>query len=71
MTEKALLVSEVIVKDKGAKDGLGHPRAITFMCLWYLFSLLTLFMNKIVMSSYGGDAAVLSECESQILFGFM
>lgn len=43
-----------------AAKGLMSSRAILFLILWYIFSLLTLFLNRIILTSLGGDPVVLS-----------
>lgn len=43
------------------KGGLGNPRALLFLVLWYVFSGCTLFLNKYILSYMGGDPTILGE----------
>ncbi|XP_063599045.1 solute carrier family 35 member E2A-like isoform X1 [Penaeus indicus] len=51
---------------KRAKNiGLQHPRAILFLVLWYIFSGITLFLNKYILTYQNADPHVL--CGMQML----
>lgn len=41
--------------------GIRHPKAILFLVLWYIFSSLTLFLNKYIVDMQQGDAGLLGE----------
>jgi solute carrier family 35 protein E2 len=41
-----------------------HPRAFTFLLLWYFFSGCTLFLNKYIISSMRGDPLILGDLQS-------
>ena len=43
------------------KEGLQHPRAMFFLILWYLFSAITLFLNKHILSYYQLNPFILCE----------
>lgn len=63
-SEKAKLpsaVQTVIVRKENdeEKDGLLNPHAVCFLIIWYIFSFCTLFLNKYIMSTLGGDPTVL------------
>ncbi|XP_042213908.1 solute carrier family 35 member E2A-like isoform X2 [Homarus americanus] len=45
--------------------GLQHPRAIFFLVLWYIFSGVTLFLNKYILTYQNADPHVL--CGMQML----
>ncbi|XP_047484122.1 solute carrier family 35 member E2A-like isoform X2 [Penaeus chinensis] len=45
--------------------GLQHPRAILFLVLWYIFSGITLFLNKYILTYQNADPHVL--CGMQML----
>ncbi|XP_069939329.1 solute carrier family 35 member E2B isoform X3 [Cherax quadricarinatus] len=45
--------------------GLQHPRAVTFLVLWYIFSGITLFLNKYILTYQKADPHVL--CGMQML----
>lgn len=47
------------------KDGLKHPLAWFYLLLWYLFSVLTLFMNKSIVDDFHVEANILGA--SQLL----
>lgn len=40
---------------KTQNHGLRHPRAILFLILWYLFSAVTLFLNKYILTYQKAD----------------
>ncbi len=40
-------------------SGLGHPKAILYLLLWYFWSGCTLFLNKYVVFYMKGDATFL------------
>lgn len=43
------------------KLGIMHPKALMFCGLWYLFSSLTLFLNKYIVDIKKGDAGLLGK----------
>ena len=45
------------------KQGLRHPRAILFLTLWYIFSFVTLIMNKFVLSTLQGEPTLFGKQE--------
>lgn len=45
--------------------GLQHPRAISFLVLWYIFSGITLFLNKYILTYQKADPHVL--CGAQMM----
>ena len=50
--------------DKGKdneKLGILHPRAFTFLMLWYFFSACTLFLNKYILATLKSDPTLLGE----------
>lgn len=52
----------IIIKsdmDDPENQGLLNPRAMFFLILWYFFSFCTLFLNKYIMSTLGGDPTLL------------
>ena len=44
-----------------AAKGLLSCRAFTFLILWYIFSALTLFLNKYILDTLKGDPTMLSK----------
>lgn len=44
---------------KRSKDGLLNIRALSFLCLWYMFSAGTLFSNKYILSTLNSNPSVL------------
>lgn len=61
--EDCELSNGVVVHDSGkdgnTSKGLQHPRAILFLILWYIFSAITLFLNKYILSYQKADPHVL------------
>ncbi|XP_043225764.1 solute carrier family 35 member E2B-like [Amphibalanus amphitrite] len=49
-----------------APKGLMNVGGLTVLCLWYMFSGCTLFLNKYILSYLNGDPTVLGVC--QLLF---
>ena len=49
------------------KRGLMNVRALTFLVLWYIFSFCTLFLNKYILTTLGGDATLLGKYLSSAL----
>ncbi|XP_067950974.1 solute carrier family 35 member E2A-like [Watersipora subatra] len=45
------------------KLGIRHPKAMLFLVLWYIFSTLTLFLNKYIVDIQQGDAGLLGVCQ--------
>lgn len=48
--------------------GLQNRRALIFLALWYVFSGITLFLNKYILSYQNADPHVLCECYSRVVF---
>lgn len=48
-----------LVRDVGIRE----PKVFTMLCLWYLFSGTTLFLNKLVLNALGGGAGLLGKVE--------
>lgn len=47
--------------------GLQHRRALIFLALWYVFSGITLFLNKYILSYQNADPHVLCEYCSAVV----
>lgn len=50
-----------IQRTKDSQDNLLTGTAITYLLLWYFFSFCTLFLNKYILSSLGGNPGMLGE----------
>ena len=50
-----------IHRTKESKDNLLTARAMSYLMLWYFFSFCTLFLNKYILSSLGGDPGMLGK----------
>lgn len=48
--------------------GLQHRRALIFLALWYVFSGITLFLNKYILSYQNADPHVLCEYYSTVVY---
>lgn len=46
-------------EDEDEVQGLRNPKAMIFLALWYIFSTLTLFLNKYIVDMQKGDAGLL------------
>jgi len=55
----AMAVDSTNQKDNSTDAGLCNFWAVFFLCLWYLFSGFTLFLNKYILSFMEGDATIL------------
>lgn len=44
-------------------QGLCNAWALGYLGMWYLFSGLTLFLNKYILNTLGGDATLLGTCQ--------
>ena len=48
---------------KSSDVGLCNVWALWYLLLWYLFSGFTLFLNKYILMTLGGDATLLGTCQ--------
>ena len=54
---------------KSSDVGLCNVWALWYLTLWYLFSGLTLFLNKYILMTLGGDATLLGTCQMLLTLG--
>ena len=54
-------------------SGLWNVRAIYYLALWYFFSGCTLFLNKYILTTLGGDSTLLGTCQMlmTLLLGYV
>eukprot|EP00057_Strongylocentrotus_purpuratus_P012150 XP_011666624.1 PREDICTED: solute carrier family 35 member E2 [Strongylocentrotus purpuratus] len=52
-----------IQRTKDSQDNLLTGTAITYLLLWYFFSFCTLFLNKYILSSLGGNPGMLGSVQ--------
>jgi hypothetical protein len=53
----------------GTDAGLCNLWALWYLALWYFFSGCTLFLNKYILSTLGGDATLLGTCQMLLTLG--